>query len=168
MKRHTWTAAAFAVALGCVVATAQTPSTQSAAKSGDTITVVGCLADNTTPGSATGTSGTTTPSSTAGKFILNNATMGSASGSSTAGTSGTSTPSSASSSMGKSYILEGTESDLKTHVGHKVEITGTTTDSSSSSAAATPSAPAGSGSMASPAHLRVTAVKMIASSCDAK
>jgi hypothetical protein len=169
MKRHTWTATALAVALGCVVATAQTPSTQSAAKSGDTITVVGCLADNTAAGGATGTSGTTTPSAAAGKFVLNNATMGSASGSGTAGTTGAGSPTSAAGgSMGKSYILDGTESDLKDHVGQKVEITGTLADSSRSGASATPSAPAGSGSMASAAHLRVSSVKMIASSCDAK
>ena len=139
MKRHTWTATAFAVALGCVVATAQTPSTQSAAKS-DAITVVGCLQDNASAPGATGTSGSTTPSAASGKFVLNNATVGSASASGTAGTTGSAASSpSSSSSMGKSYILEGTESDSKAHVGHKVEITGTTPDSSTSSPSAAPS-----------------------------
>ncbi|MCU1386019.1 MAG: hypothetical protein JWL71_4716, partial [Acidobacteria bacterium] len=37
------------------------------------------------------------------------------------------------SSAGTSYMLEGHESDLQKHVGHRVEITGTTTAASMSS-----------------------------------
>jgi hypothetical protein len=83
-------------------------------------------------------------------------------------------------------MLEGQESDLKKHVGHRVEITGTTTVSmgangtrsggsaTTSGAGATGSGSASTGSTAqgdamsssvSGGHLRVNAIKMISSDC---
>jgi hypothetical protein len=63
------------------------------------------------------------------------------------------------------YRLDGDESKLSPHVGHKVEITGTL-DSASSSATST--SPAGSSSTATAStgpKLKVDNVKMIATSC---
>jgi len=167
---------------GCVVATAQTPSTQSTS-GGNTITVTGCLHDGSSSGSAaTGTSGSTsaTPaagSMSAGNYVLMNATTGSGSASSsttTAGTTGTTAaePSSAASKMGTSYSLEGHEADLKNHVGHKIEITGTTDSAMKSGSTSSTSTASGtstsSSSMSSGPVLKVTSVRMIASSCDAR
>jgi hypothetical protein len=101
----------------------------------------------------------------------------------------------ASGSMGSTYVLEGQESDLKKHVGHKVEVTGTTdssasdsgnragasgtsggsttaaTTSGTSSSTASGSGTTGSGSMnnmAGGTHLRVSSVRMVSADCSTK
>jgi hypothetical protein len=58
-----------------------------------------------------------------------------------------------------SYRLDGTESTLTPHVGHKVEITGTLDEQRPGSAAAggAPNAPAGT--------LKVDSVKMVSTTC---
>jgi hypothetical protein len=92
------------------------------------------------------------------KFVLNKVTPSSTG---TAGTAGSST------SAASSYKLDGDDSKLTPHVGHKVEITGSIDDKSSTSSAspsASPSASASASSSASP-KLKVEAVKMIAGSC---
>jgi len=74
---------------------------------------------------------------------------------------------------GTSYVLDGRDSELKNHVGHKVEVTGTLAAgkdalAGSGTTSPTPSSPA-TASMASGAqHLSVTSVRMIASDCSAK
>jgi hypothetical protein len=89
-----------------------------------------------------------------------------------------------------SYVLEGDSADLKKHVGHRVEITGTSSDSMSGSAsggstgttgsgttagstsAGSTTASGGSGSSSSMSghsgsmgHLRVSSVRMISADC---
>jgi len=84
-------------------------------------------------------------------------------------------------------MLEGSDADLKKHVGHRVEITGTTSDSmsgstsgsstgtsgTSSTAGSTAGSTSGSAGTSASAsghngamnHLRVTSVKMISADC---
>jgi hypothetical protein len=56
-----------------------------------------------------------------------------------------------------SYRLDGTESTLTPHVGHKVEITGTVEERPASAAAGGANAPAGT--------LKVDSVKMVSTTC---
>ena len=70
--------------------------------------------------------------------------------------------------MGTSYVLDGHESDLKKHVGHRIEITGTASPKSddatkSSETATTTTMSKGDGSAG--AHLRVSSIRMIAADC---
>jgi hypothetical protein len=91
--------------------------------------------------------------------------------------------------MGTSYRLEGQESELKKHVGHRVEITGTTssvnggsttgtggstgtstgttsgTTATGSTGGAGSTSRSGADSMGGGAQMRVSSVKMIASDC---
>src|SRR5262249_34467888 len=135
-----------AIGVGCTaLVAAQTPTGQTTPPSSQTstsragsITVTGCLQNNTI--GTTGTSGTagaagTSASTSSRSFVLANATMGSSapssspssatSGGATAGTSG---------SKGTTYVLDDTSShsDISSsNVGKKVEITGTVEPSSS-------------------------------------
>ena len=149
------TACTFAIGLS-----AQTPSQApqtpkpAASAAADHITVTGCVqreSSSATPG-ATGTSGSTSPSSPG--FVLNvKPDSASPTSSATAGTSGA--PS--------SYRLDADDSKLSAHIGHKVEITGTLDKAMSGS-----TAPAGSTSTASASaspKLKVDSVRMIAASC---
>jgi hypothetical protein len=69
----------------------------------------------------------------------------------------------AASSAKASYRLDGTESTLTPHVGHKVEITGTLDEQRPASAAA---GGAASASAATPAGtLKVDSVKMVSTTC---
>jgi hypothetical protein len=69
-----------------------------------------------------------------------------------------------STSAGTSYVLSGRDSELKNHVGHKVEVTGTI-DAKSDTKTPTTSAPP---TMTASTKLNVTSVKMISSDCSAK
>ena len=143
----------------CTVAFAQTPDTtkQTPTKGtkADAVTVTGCVAE----------------SSPAGHFMLNNATMsheamegGTASSTSTPTTPGTpGTPSSSAMSgdkMGTSFMLVGGD-DLKAHVGHKVEVTG----SLSMSGSKMNEKPATGATSTSAKELKVQSVKMVSSTC---
>jgi hypothetical protein len=121
----------------------------------NTVTVQGCL-EKATPG-PTGTSGAAAGASSASsaKFVLNNAMAASSSSSPTAGTSG-------SRPIASSYSLDGDDSKLTPHVGHKVEISGTVESARPSSPSSEPGA---ASSAAGGPKLKVTSVKMIASSC---
>lgn len=107
------------------------------------VTVTGCVADK----------------DASGHYMLNNASSGASSAtSSTTGTSGTTT------AAAMSYELSG--GDLKAHVGHKVEVTGTvepSKDNTGTSGSATPAASASASS--SKSVLRVKSVKMVSDSC---
>jgi hypothetical protein len=92
----------------------------------------------------------------------------------TAGTSGDTTAAPSTASTAMSYRLDGSDTELAPHVGHKVEITGRV--ASSEAAATTPSrepgapnpsaAPSATASaQASAPKLKVESVKMIAESC---
>ena len=118
-----------------------------------TVTVTGCLQANDqaagTSGAASSGSGTTGAASSAsgqGTFLLTNArlttggsgaattgTSGASGASGAAGASGTSgtsgSPASGASSGATTYTVEGR--DLAQHVGHQVQLTGTTMDSAS-------------------------------------
>jgi hypothetical protein len=60
----------------------------------------------------------------------------------------------------KTYRLDGTESTLTPHVGHKVEITGTIEEQPAS-----PSGGAGAGAAPPAPRLKVDSVKMVSTSC---
>jgi len=140
-------------ALGYTSTAAQSASTE--AKDKDTITVTGCLQAG----------------STSDTFTLSNATEASAASSPT-GTSGSSTtgsPGASGSSRSASSKYELTASgtvDLKPHVGHKVEITGTPDKSAVGTSGSSSSTTTGAGSSAAETKkLKVTAVKHLAASC---
>jgi hypothetical protein len=153
MKLNAWFGTSVAVVGICAAGLiAQTPTESQTSSS--PITVVGCLqhagdqagtagTTGSTAGAATGTSGST-------GFILTNAKSGSES-SSTAGAAATGT-----SGSGSTYTLDGAASELSSHVNQQVEITGTLASSSTDT---------GTSSASSGQKLKVSAVKMIASSC---
>jgi hypothetical protein len=111
-----------------------------------TVTVTGCVAEGTEAGSYTLTSAKiidTLPSS------------------STAGTAGTlGTEKSASIEHRAWYQLKG--GDLKPHVGHKVEATGTTSDKPTDTSASVGTTDTIKGT---PSTLTVTSVKMLSTTC---
>jgi hypothetical protein len=123
MNRHIWTA--MAIAVSCAgVATAQTGNEKSG--HADRITVAGCLQQAN--GGPTGTSGSSsTKSSAGGSFILTTIAEGSSGNppASGVGTTGTASSRAGSSGGGAMYVLQGHESELKQHRGHRVEVTGT-------------------------------------------
>jgi len=139
----------------------QAPTTSSAgmqrsADAQNTVTLTGCLERATASAAApTGTTGAAAgASSAAAKFVLNNVTA-----SPSAGAAGTAGTTGAARATASSYSLDGEDSKLSPHVGHKVEITGMV-----DSRSATGAEKAGEASASAP-KLKVTAVKMIASSC---
>jgi hypothetical protein len=177
MKRQVLTAVCAAVAMTVGLAAQEPPSSASRDQSKDanSITLTGCLAKGEM--GATGTAGSTSASRPAagGQFVLNNAKMGSATtttspsaagGTTAGGTTAGGATAGAAGTSGASYILDGTESELTRHVGHKIEVTGTL-DKTASASASAPSAtsPAGSASASVQQHLKVTAIKMVSSSC---
>jgi hypothetical protein len=120
-----------------------------------TITVTGCLED-----------ASAAPTGTAPKtgFVLANATMGSASTSgSTVGTTGTT----GSTARGTSYALEGHDTELKSHVGHRIEVTGTIEPKSRMDPATT-ATPGAAAARPSDDRLNVTSIKMVAAECTPK
>jgi hypothetical protein len=151
-----------------IVAAAQNTSSSASqtnsSSSTDKITVTGCVqrADQT----ATGTSGTVGATGDAGtRFILSNATRKAGAMSAT-GTSGTSTPNSATPNSAGSYRLDAEDSKISSHVGHKVEITGTLESASmSNSAASSGSAPAAGQPGANAPRLKVDSVNMVSMTC---
>jgi hypothetical protein len=68
------------------------------------------------------------------------------------------------SSIASSYVLEGSAADLKSHVGHKVEVTGTP----EAPKAGEPPAASASRAADSTPRLKVSSVRMIAADCSPK
>jgi hypothetical protein len=196
--RNVWigTVAALAFAAGLAAQTSTSPATTSTQQTGqNTVTVTGCLQAADSMGAATtGTAGSTTPGTSSteasrgsDRFVLNNATMGSAAsrtgtsgttatGTSTAGTStaGTSTAGTstagAARTAGSSYMLDGNASELRRHINHQVEITGRLDSSASASRPATAGGTTSTASTSTPAAgasqtLRVESVKMLSATC---
>jgi hypothetical protein len=131
---------------------AQTPPTAADQPSArpstdDKVTVTGCLERSKESASPTGTTGTAAGASASSKFMLNNVTS-TPSATGTAGTTGAATAS--------SYRLDGEDSKLTPHVGHKIEITGTVAKEASAT---------GTAMSASAPKLKVEDVKMISDSC---
>lgn len=178
MKRlyTTALACAFAVSLAVPMAAAEDPATQGSsstsqssqpgsssddpvgtsgtASSADTITVTGCLTGS------------------AGKWQLTKAkksesgSMTSGSSSSTSGS--TASGSSASAAGTETYALKATSDDqLKPHVGHKIEVTGTLAESRmASGSTSSTDQPVGTAGAGSAKTLNVTSVKMVSGSCE--
>jgi hypothetical protein len=129
----------------------RTPAPPSAQARPSSVTVSGCL-QNAPMASATGAAGAKAPaeSTTASKFVLNNASMG-ASGSATAGAVGTS------GTTARSYNLEGDTATISPHVNHRVEVTGQV----QANAALAP----GQATAAPGPTLKVESVKVLADTC---
>jgi len=129
----------------------QSPADQKPkADKADTVTVTGCVADK---------------DAASGHFILNDATTSSAGAAAGAGATGTS------GTTASSFELQG-GGDLKAHVGHKVEITGTVEEAKAGTSGANPPSanpPAGNppaSAMSSPKSiLKVKNVKMVSETC---
>jgi hypothetical protein len=143
-------AACAAIAFGLTVGLVAQDSATSQSSSAKTITVSGCV--QRAQAAPTGTSGTAAASET--KFILTNAAMSSTGAT---GTSGATAP--AATAVASEYRLDADDAKLTSHVGHKVEITGTVEQPSRT----TPQPPAASA--ANSPKLKVDAVKMVASTC---
>src|SRR4030081_2035441 len=173
MKKKVCGAMVALVCGGAMVGAAQNTNSSgsqtNSSGSTDKITVTGCIqrADQT----ATGTSGTVGATSDAStKFILSNATRKAAV--STPGTSGTWTPTS-STPNASNYRLDTDDSKVSSHVGHKVEITGTLESASmSNSAAGSRSTPEAAPSNANAPNadtntpkLKVDQVTMVSATC---
>ena len=94
-------------------------------------------------------------------FSLSNASPVGAGAVATSGSGGAAAAGGASAS--KSYRLDGSESTLTPHVGHKVEITGTLEERRPASAAA--AGATGAGANASAGTLKVDSVKMVSTTC---
>jgi hypothetical protein len=107
------------------------------------VTITGCL-ERSKESVATGD-----------RFMLNNIVPNAPSMTGTTGTSGSEKAPKAS-----SYRLDGDDSKLSPHLGHKIEITGTVEDLPMSAGT-----PAASGWATEAPKLKVETVKMIASSC---
>jgi len=137
--------------------TTQTPPASTTAGRADAdkkMTISGCIERQ--PASAAAVTGAPTM-----PFTLTNASAaGAGAAVATSGNAGA--------SAAKSYRLDGTESTLAPHVGHKVEITGTVQDQPGSAAAgagAGASASASASSNAPAARLKVDSVKMVSTTC---
>ncbi|HEX4346851.1 MAG TPA: hypothetical protein VHZ73_04725 [Vicinamibacterales bacterium] len=161
MQWKTWTGAvavAAVVSVAGVFAQAPSSSASSSQRAGDpsaagTITVTGCLSKGDQMSSSTATTGTTgTRGSESASYMLKESAPASATGST--GTTGT-TGSSA------SYMLEGHESDLASHVNEQVEVKGTIASGSAASRATS----SASAMPSSNRTLQVDSVRMVASSC---
>jgi hypothetical protein len=75
------------------------------------------------------------------------------------------------SSTHSTYTLEGSDSDLKKHVGHRIEVTGTVDAQSSSNASASTSTAgttSSSRTSSTDQRLKVASVRMIAADCSSK
>ena len=183
MKQTAWTAAAIFCATALGVA-AQTPATTTSAttmdKSRDQITVTGCLQESSRNSTAT----TSSTSTTAGDYTLANATIGKSASSSTTASSTTTAETTTAATTGTtgstatdttrpgqaSYTLDGSASELKSHVGHRIEVSGTLENnhdpSASSTATSTTTSAAASSRMESgPQRIKVSSVRMIAADC---
>ena len=118
-------------------------------KSGDSVTLTGCVARNTASSTA-GTTGTTSPSASSSQFVLKNVAPASSSSTSTTGTTG----SSMASSYASGLYLTGSE-DLEKHVDKKVEIKGKVDSSAAGASASASGMPT----------LKVSSIKDIADTC---
>jgi hypothetical protein len=151
-------AAAVAIAVGCTVAlSAQAVSVDKdkadQARMNSPVTVTGCVAKGTE----------------AGHYVLTNAVLAPEKASSATGaTSAPSIDKTASMAAGTSYALKGDK--LEGHVGHKVEVTGTTWQEKATSTtdianSKDTSNPTSAGSTSPQATLDVKTVKMLSTTC---
>lgn len=127
-----------------------------AANADKKVTFSGCI-ERQPPSAAAVTGGPNMP------FMLTGASaVGAGAAVGTAGAATGAPTGAASATVGKSYRLDGAESTLSPHVGHKVEITGTIQEQPASPAAsATVTGPA----TAAAARLKVDSLKMVSTTC---
>ena len=150
-------AAAVAIALGCTVTlSAQAVSADKdkadQARMNSPVTVTGCVANG----------------NEAGHYVLTNAVLAPEKAAATSATSTPSIDKTASMATGTSYALKGDK--LEGHVGHKVEVTGTTwqetaTSSTEIAKSKDTSSPTSAGSTSPQTTLDVTTVKMLSTTC---
>jgi hypothetical protein len=158
MKMRVWSATCAAVVFAVTAAVlAQDPPSSQASQSKSTaakkITVTGCV--QRAQQSAPSTPGTgATSSATETKFVLTNASINTTG---TAATSGATNP--PSTAVASEYRLDAADAKLTSHVGHKVEITGTV-EQPTGTTAQPPAA-----SAANAPTLKVDDVKMLGSTC---
>ncbi|HEY7170834.1 MAG TPA: hypothetical protein VH417_08300 [Vicinamibacterales bacterium] len=155
--RHQLVAATAAAVLWTAVLAAQAPSPSARAAgstAGERVTLVGCIerADQLTPVA------TTAETADSQSFVLMKADAAGATASERAAAVGTS------GGVGPMYRLVGKTSELNTHVGQKVEVTGTREASDAANAAAQ-AANATNPTAANAPRLRVESVKMVAETC---
>lgn len=172
MKRTVCMAAAILCA--SALATAQSPTTTTASASttaNDKITVSGCLQGGAASSSTTAS--TSTASSSMSNYVLIPMAADTTAG--TAGSTTTTTATTDKSDMRTrgttQYVLDGRDSELKNHVGHRIEVTGTIGSQGDHGKAATSTTTSGSAStrMNHPTEtLKVSSVRMISSSCSAR
>src|SRR5262249_12134059 len=133
MSKRVWSSSLAAMSIvACATLTAQQPTTSASASDRsdkDKVTVTGCLQQ--APASSPSSSATTAAGtrSTSNDVSLTNATMSSGKSStstSSTGTTGATTSSATgtSGSAGTTYMLDGSSSELRPHLNHKVEISG--------------------------------------------
>ena len=151
MNKRFWPATCAALSLGLGVAlAAQSPQTSTDSKS-KTVTVTGCLTlAAETPTGTSGTAGSARTDQT--KFLLTSVTAG------TSGVAESAEPRAAASA----YRLDADEAKLTSHVGQKVEVSGTIEMTAASPSQ--PPATASSSSSTAP-KLKVDTVRMIAATC---
>jgi hypothetical protein len=177
MHKRLWTGAFAAITCAAAVALMAQGTGSSASEtrsSSDKITVTGCLqsADQATAGTTgtpSGSSSTSSMSDRSAKFLLipsKSDSSGSASATGTTGTSAAAAP------KASSYRLDGDDSKLSPHVGHKVAITGTLESAAASGSGASSTGSTGGASSYSSSSagstapkLKVDSVTMIAPSC---
>jgi hypothetical protein len=183
MKRTALMAAAIACAT-TFGALAQSPSTTTASSTtDDKITLSGCLQDNSHSSSttaSTSTASTSTASGQSGYVLITGATPAADTTATTAGSTTSSTTAtgtsgrmpSSSARSGATYVLEGRDSELKNHIGHRVEVTGTIDNKggsdTTSSAATTTSGSASTRMSDSAKTLKVASIRMLGSDCSSK
>ena len=136
-----------ALVLSCTVGFAQTPDTAKQAMKGmtpDTVTVTGCVAEGSSPG----------------QFMLNNASTAPDAMKKEGAPGTTAATRAMTDKVVSSYTLVG-GTDLKAHVGHKVEVRGAVTGD----AAKTEKGTATDAKTMSAPQLKVESVKMVSTTC---
>jgi hypothetical protein len=171
MKRAAILTTAFLCATA-ISAMAQTSAATTATSSttddkGDKITLSGCLQGGS---QSSTTASTSTASSSIGSFVL--MTSPQPSSTTTAGTTGT-TGSDSTARAESPYVLEGHDSELKNHVGHRIEVTGTVENVAAPAPAPDPTSTTTSGSASDRMStvtptLKVSSIRMIAADCAPK
>lgn len=152
MRSSIWSATCAALVLGVsvgILAQDAPPAQPGQSAAGKKIMVIGCV--NKAEPSATGTAGAAGAAAKDDtKFVLTKASAGE-----TAGTAGAAPPATA---IASEYKLDGSDSQLTPHVGHKVEITGTVDEAKGPTEAPAASA-------ANAPKLKVVALKMVSPTC---
>jgi hypothetical protein len=156
MRRNVWMVAT----LACLATAGASAQSGSTAASKDAITVTGCLQPDTQSAANTAT----------GPGFKLTSVMKSEAPSTAAGATGTSGTMPSSTAIASAYALDGSDAELKTHVGHKVEVTGTPAAAPRAGVTGDPAPPASAGRTADNGapRLKVSSIRMIAADCSPK